>query len=186
MYWLQYLNKPVTQPVTASSQCHDVPEMSTVHMNAQKKSFTPLANSHVNKVLVRLHQTWITRCFSSPMLWMSVWWINRFLNGRPYLIVTWGTWRSKTEWNEVWLRSTQQVEFVNEFHERDVQLHCPAETHLNGINLMSCHKQWTGIRISKSLTTPVTSFSLHENKYQMRVFAELHLLVIYTVAWQCS
>ena len=83
-------SKPVTQNKShkVSVGSHGVLEMSALHMNACWKSFKPLVNSCVDNVPVR-----IAPDLNQPLLQfisaLAVCMLNMFLNGHPYLIVTW-------------------------------------------------------------------------------------------------
>ena len=106
--------------------------MSAVHTNASG-ILVHLSNSHVDNVLVK-----IAPDLNQPLFQfinaVDVCMVNTFLNGRPYLIVNWlfGDQKSK-----VWLISTHQFDsFIS-----DLQVHYPAETRLNDINLMSSRKK---------------------------------------------
>jgi len=60
--------------------------MSTLHMNACRKSFTPRVNSRVDNILVNIapHLNQPLSQFTNAL---DVCVVNTFLNGRPYLTV---------------------------------------------------------------------------------------------------
>jgi len=64
--------------------------MCALCMNACSKSFTPLVNSHIDNVLVKISPDLMMFQFINPL---HVCIVDTFLNGRPYLMVQLGMGR---------------------------------------------------------------------------------------------